>query len=479
MSLSVVYFAPPESGKPPDSLLQLLNGNHGLETLVYPGTEAQGVQIGVEALDGQIDQWQQQDKNIAIVFIHTCWPTPLRLARKLHERLPEAHLIFIGDDKNPELEAQLQSPVSRLGTHWSLLPLGSPGFEQRVTELVNTVVRRNKFRTTLTSVNSRLVSASKPDIAVLQRYTVSIPFLNKIIEHTHDAIIATSLDGTVVKWNLAAAKLFGIDEENALGRSILKMFSGDARHKLRKYFDAIQQGGSEFVEYELCVRNSTGRKIYFDTLLSAIKDPAGQVIGVSAIVRDVTERKLTEQVLSQMRRDLERMSYEDGLTGVANRRMFDMTLAKEWRRALRSGRAVSLIMVDVDYFKAFNDRYGHQEGDECLKKVANTLKQVIGRSSDLVARYGGEEFAILLPETELLESRRLAERCRDKVRAMAIPHELSDAASVVTISLGISSVVPGLNAAETDLLNSADAMLYQAKELGRDQVAGPHCSIGD
>ncbi len=167
---------------------------------------------------------------------------------------------------------------------------------------------------------------------------------------------------------------------------------------------------------------------------------------------------------------LKRMAYLDGLTQVANRRRFEQYLDREWRRMNRENGPISLIMADIDYFKGFNDRYGHQAGDNCLRLVARTLIRAAKRPGDLVARYGGEEFALVLPNTDLKGAESVAEDIRLLVRAHRIPHEASVVAKIVTLSLGVASALPASGGSHASLIKQADDALYVAKNQGRDQV---------
>lgn len=176
--------------------------------------------------------------------------------------------------------------------------------------------------------------------------------------------------------------------------------------------------------------------------------------------------------LKRMTDMLEEMAWLDGLTGVPNRRRFDEALDKEWKRAWRNRLSLSIIMVDIDYFKAYNDSLGHSRGDECLKKVATSLANTIKRPCDLVARYGGEEFVILLPDTEAEGARYLAEQLRCNVEAQNIPHPHSQASIWVTVSVGYASVKPSAGMEAMALLDQADHSLYRAKEAGRNCVQG-------
>ncbi|MGB4059577.1 MAG: diguanylate cyclase [Burkholderiaceae bacterium] len=188
------------------------------------------------------------------------------------------------------------------------------------------------------------------------------------------------------------------------------------------------------------------------------------------VVKARVKTHLTLKFQSDFLRD---MAFMDGLTGVSNRRHFDERLAVEWGRAQRSGSALSLVLLDVDFFKAYNDHYGHQAGDDCLRQIAAALKAELRRPTDLVARYGGEEFVCLLPDTGHDDALAMAERMLRAVRALGLAHLFSDVAPVVTVSLGVATrdgADTGSRAAY--LLALADAQLYQAKRSGRAQVCG-------
>jgi len=175
---------------------------------------------------------------------------------------------------------------------------------------------------------------------------------------------------------------------------------------------------------------------------------------------------------------LERFALLDGLTGIHNRRYFDEQLGKELARTLREDRPLSVIMMDIDHFKAFNDHYGHGAGDKCLQKVAQALTDTLSRPSDALCRYGGEEFVALLPGSDIDGARVVAERLRQAVEALAIGHEYSETGSVVTVSLGVSTAVPdrpknpdeNLESDSDSVLKRADEALYRAKRAGRNRV---------
>ncbi len=167
---------------------------------------------------------------------------------------------------------------------------------------------------------------------------------------------------------------------------------------------------------------------------------------------------------------LRRASAIDGLTGLANRQSFEEFMEREWRRAIRDQKPLSLIMADIDHFKAFNDNYGHQGGDECLKKVASAIAEEAKRPADLAARYGGEEFMTVLPATDLHGAMEIAERMRANVEALAVPHAHSSTADSVTISIGVASLIPQRGTHHSSLIRLVDTALYAAKHAGRNVV---------
>ncbi|OAI06016.1 diguanylate cyclase response regulator [Methylomonas methanica] len=181
--------------------------------------------------------------------------------------------------------------------------------------------------------------------------------------------------------------------------------------------------------------------------------------------------------LKRMTDMLEAMAWMDGLTGIPNRRRFDQVLENEWKRAQRNQLPLALVMVDVDYFKAYNDCHGHGAGDICLRQVATILAASVSRSGDLVARYGGEEFVMLMPETDAEGAQRVSELLCRRVEAQQIPHTGSSASPWVTISAGFAVVVPALLQLPSELLDEADRQLYLAKESGRNGACGHYSTV--
>lgn len=173
--------------------------------------------------------------------------------------------------------------------------------------------------------------------------------------------------------------------------------------------------------------------------------------------------------LDTANQELIRISSTDSLTGVANQRYFDEAISIEWRRARRHSNSIALLMCDIDYFKLYNDTYGHQAGDECLRKIAAAISRHTERPSDTVARYGGEKFAVILPETSIGGALMVAEKIRQAIRELNITHASSPNGQVA-MSIGIASAAPGFDNPPDDLILAADKALYRAKKEGRDRV---------
>ncbi|MFH7320471.1 diguanylate cyclase domain-containing protein [Desulfurivibrio sp. D14AmB] len=195
---------------------------------------------------------------------------------------------------------------------------------------------------------------------------------------------------------------------------------------------------------------------------------------INQLQRDEAFRALQEsqKQLAEANQALQKLSSLDGLTGIANRRRFDEFLEAEWRRGLRQAQPLSVIILDIDFFKLYNDHYGHQQGDDCLKQVAATLAGTATREGDLVARYGGEEFTVVLPETEAEGAWAVAEELRTGVQEQKIPHAQSKVSEYVSISVGTATLVPTQDSKPAEIVALADKALYLAKQEGRNRVMG-------
>lgn len=239
---------------------------------------------------------------------------------------------------------------------------------------------------------------------------------------------------------------------------------------------------------EVVMRKYDGSPIWCSRSAVLREDKISGEKWIDGVIEDVTERKQADEELrrakenleiqvaertrelTELNKELQRMSLSDGLTGIANRRYLDLYLEREWQRAIRDRLSVAAIMVDIDHFKLFNDTYGHLTGDECLVKVAAALQQTAKRPADFAARYGGEEFALILPETDLAGALVVAEKMRAAVEMLQIRHEKSPIGKYVTVSAGVTAMIPTEGVAVQLLLDLADQALYRAKKSGRNRV---------
>jgi len=219
--------------------------------------------------------------------------------------------------------------------------------------------------------------------------------------------------------------------------------------------------------------SASGEYVWIRDVVHVVRDEAGVVQALIGFMFDISERKKTEERLLGLQKQLEDFSFRDGLTGVANRRKFDAVLDEEWDAARRHTQPLSLILVDIDFFKQYNDHYGHVHGDECLKRVGAALGSVASRPRDLLARYGGEEFVLVLPATDDAAARRVSERCRQALFKEQIAHAASPVGQLLTVSLGVGTIIPSASDNLIQFIDAVDRRLYRAKQGGRDRsVAG-------
>jgi diguanylate cyclase (GGDEF)-like protein/PAS domain S-box-containing protein len=241
------------------------------------------------------------------------------------------------------------------------------------------------------------------------------------------------------------------------------------RQKVVDFCVAQSKAGVDHeADYRALTRD--GSYVWLRDVVHVVRKKDGTVEALIGFMFDISERKKTEERLLALQKELQDLSFKDGLTGVANRRRFDALLDVEWNAARRNQRPLSLIMFDIDFFKQYNDRYGHIQGDDCLKRVAEVLKSGAARPRDFFARYGGEEFALVLPETDESGAENVAQRCRDALEAEGIAHETSLVAKVVTVSIGVGTIVPPLDSQLVPFIEEVDKRLYRAKLAGRNRL---------
>ncbi|MDR3468519.1 MAG: PAS domain S-box protein [Xanthobacteraceae bacterium] len=267
----------------------------------------------------------------------------------------------------------------------------------------------------------------------------------------------------------ACREILGLEPEQLIGKKPITMVHPDDAARLALVFQTLMSGAAERQSIVNRMRHRDGRWIWLEAQFRVLKDPeTGAPSGVLGSVRDISARKAVEDELAEANRRLKALAGQDGLTGLANRRIFDETLAKEHLRARREHTTLALIMIDVDRFKSFNDIYGHPAGDDCLRRVSRAIADAISRPGDLAARYGGEEFAVLLPNTDEAGAERIAERILLAILGLGIPHE-ANANGVVTVSAGVAALACA-EAPPESLVDSADHALYRAKDFGRNAV---------
>lgn len=213
-----------------------------------------------------------------------------------------------------------------------------------------------------------------------------------------------------------------------------------------------------------------GHYVWIRDVVHVVRNAQGDVEALIGFMFDISERKKTEQELTALQKKLEEYSFKDGLTGIANRRMFDNVLDDAWYQALRNSQPLSVILLDIDHFKQYNDLHGHLEGDDCLKRIAALLEGTIKRSRDFVARFGGEEFVVILPETDAESAVKIGQRLQDQLFREQLPHAAPDASKWVTVSMGIGTLTPTRDDAPRDFLNLIDQRLYDAKKAGRNKI---------
>ncbi|NGZ87134.1 sensor domain-containing diguanylate cyclase [Duganella aceris] len=305
-------------------------------------------------------------------------------------------------------------------------------------------------------------------------------FALKMMELLVIPTFVVDIDGKVIIWNLACERLTGVPAWEMLGTSDhWKSFYHEQRPTLA---DLVLQGRSGELqlhyqrharrgdtEHKLCAENwcdmpRVGRRRYLAADASPIFDNDGKLVAVVETLRDVTDEKSAQVALEQL-------ATRDGLTGLANRRCFDDTLQAEWQRALRQRQPLSLLMVDVDNFKQYNDAYGHLGGDQCLQRIAGAVSSEM-RANDLVARYGGEEFAVILPNQSLKGAAIVAERIRCRVERLHLPN-LGSKQHVVTVSIGAATALAAPDTDPSQLVATADSALYRAKHMGRNRISLP------
>ena len=302
-------------------------------------------------------------------------------------------------------------------------------------------------------------------------------------EEIDSAVYKTLLESTQaipwkIDWQTMRFAYIGPQIERLLGWSPASWVSvedwatrihPEDRERVVNFCVAQSKAGTDH-EADYRALTQDGNHVWIRDVVHVVRNEAGEVDSLVGFMFDISERKKTEEQLIVLQKELEALSFKDGLTGVANRRRFDSILEVEWANARRNNQPLSVIMLDIDHFKQYNDHYGHLQGDACLKQVAQVLNSAATRARDLFARFGGEEFVLVLPETDEKSAAKIAERCRNLIFKEQIAHAASPASQILTLSIGVSSITPSHQDDPLGFIEEADRRLYQAKQRGRNCI---------
>ena len=290
-----------------------------------------------------------------------------------------------------------------------------------------------------------------------------------LAETSRDIIVLSDLSGQRHYISPAVTEVLGWMPNELLGGAGAEAIHPDDIPEVNRLFEECLQGKpARVLPYR--VKTKDGEYCWLETNPRLYLDPhTGEPAGFVHIARDITERKLAEEELKRAFHLLENLASVDGLTGIANRRRFDEILDQEWRRGIREQSELSLLLLDVDDFKLYNDINGHLSGDDCLRLIVDAIQQVVTRAADILARYGGEEFAVILPNTSRSGAIEMCHQILTELTRRQIPHGGSSH-GIVTVSIGCATKTPEEKYDITVLLQAADAALYRAKALGRNRV---------
>ena len=295
---------------------------------------------------------------------------------------------------------------------------------------------------------------------------IDIELFRSLAENSADVLCKVGPTGLFSYVSPSAIVMFGISPEDMIGTPAQTTILPDDRAIVGAAMARLASGEVGETRTQVRAVRPDGQLLWVEASAKQIQSGSAATAETILVLRDITARKAIELELSSQAR-------EDGLTGLANRRALDAALDEEWRRTVRNGSQMALILLDVDHFKQFNDHYGHQAGDDCLRAIAAVVKRLTRRAGDLGGRYGGEEFAVLLGNTVDNMAEVVATEIRAGVEALAIPHAGIGPNSIVTVSLGVATAlarVGGTIRMPETLVQAADNALYRAKDRGRNRV---------
>jgi diguanylate cyclase (GGDEF)-like protein len=310
-----------------------------------------------------------------------------------------------------------------------------------------------------------------------------LPLLESVLEAVSAGVIVVDEARRIVLWNKWMSRHSGCAAHKALGMDLFELMpelrggriEAAVTQALTNHFSSLLSptlNRAPFPLYSNPAAIARGERMQQAIAVTPLAFPAGQAAPHCLIqLNDVSMAASREKLLREQTEQLRLQTFSDGLTGVANRRAFDAAIDREVRRAKRNGAMVSLLMIDIDHFKPYNDHYGHQQGDQCLIQVSGALQALLQRSVDMLARYGGEEFAVILPDNDPRQALHMAETLHERVLKLAIPHaQAAGPLKQVTVSIGVATLQPGQPATPAALIRAADGALYAAKRQGRNRI---------
>lgn len=317
------------------------------------------------------------------------------------------------------------------------------------------------------AVLAKDISARIKEKATLKRHRHN---LTQIFEFAPIGFFHVNSENNIISSNPEYAWMMGYESSTAVVEQVSDFYSQTFfdTERSEEFKFAINEAG-EVIRFRARLKRKDNSFVWALCYAKATQDESGRRNGFNGFAIDISETVRAEQELKKVNEKLKMLSVIDGLTQIPNRRKFDDYLGTEWNRHYRNKETISLILSDIDFFKLYNDNYGHQAGDDCLIQVAKSIQTSASRSSDLAARYGGEEFAIVLPHTDAKGAMVVAETIRKNVQELMIPHEDSKVNGYISLSLGVATATPNSHNSAEGLIAMADQALYEAKEKGRNQ----------
>ena len=311
---------------------------------------------------------------------------------------------------------------------------------------------------------------------VLTKLASSEIRFRSLAEASRDIIVLVDLRGHRRYVSPAMTELLGWSAEQLVDQTFGELAHPEDEEKVGLLLDELWAGQHPPPLTYRC-RRKDRTYLWMEATARLLHDgQSGEPSGFVFVLRDIADRKIAEDALKEAFAKVEALAMQDGLTGVANRRLLDHTLEQEWLRGLRDGTPLSVVLIDVDHFKKYNDHYGHLAGDACLRRVATEVAAVLRRPPDLLARFGGEEFVAVLPNTPAAGAETVSEMLRRTVEDCQVPH-CGNSFGVLTVSLGCATAVPSMHSSVAELLKAADEALYRAKEGGRNQARSARAEL--